>query len=166
MPWLEVHIAAGILVPLIGATRFGRLAAPPSRHRLGVRRAMERIAPFVVHHPRRLVLLGATQGRIDQSRVYVVRYDRMMRDFDVVMEEMCEFLGKEMTPELRATVLKRADKQRAYKSGHKYDLEKFGLSEEKILKDCAFFYETFLPPLEPEAPKPRAEEQAATAQAS
>ncbi len=106
-----------------------------------------------------------SNGRIDKSRVYVVRYDRMMRDFDVVMAEMCEFLGKDMTPELRETVRKRADKQRAYQSGHKYDLEKFGLSEEKILKDCAFFYDTFLPPLEPEAPEPR-EEQSATAQAS
>ncbi len=97
-------------------------------------------------------------GRIDKSRVYVVRYDRMMQDFDTVMEEMCEFLGQEMTPELRQTVKKRADKQRAYESGHKYDLAKFGLSEERIRKDCAFFYETFLPPLEP-APMPAPQSQ-------
>ena len=37
-----------------------------------------------------------------------------------------------------------ADKQRAYKSGHKYDLDKFGLSEEKIRKDYAKIYDTFL----------------------
>jgi hypothetical protein len=78
-----------------------------------------------------------------------VRYDRMMLDFENVMEEMCTFLQHEMTPELRATVKKRADKQRKYESEHKYDLEKFGLTEEQIRKDCKFFYDEFLPPWQP-----------------
>jgi omega-hydroxy-beta-dihydromenaquinone-9 sulfotransferase len=90
-----------------------------------------------------------TTGKIDQSRVFIVRYDRMMLDFENVMEEMCTFLEHDMTPELRATVKKRADKQRKYESEHKYDLEKFGLSEERIRRDCKFFYDTFLPPWEP-----------------
>ena len=93
-----------------------------------------------------------TSGAIDHKRVYVVRYDRMMADFDGLMEEVCPFLGQEMTPELRATIKAKADKQRAYKSEHKYNLEKFGLSEERIRQDCAFFYETFLPPLELPSP--------------
>jgi hypothetical protein len=94
-----------------------------------------------------------TSGAIDKERVYVVRYDRMMADFDGMMEEVCEFLGHEMTPELRAIVKAKADKQRSYKSDHKYNLEKFGLSEARIREDCAFFYQTFLPPLElPGAP--------------
>ncbi|MFT5457823.1 MAG: hypothetical protein ACI9K2_004326, partial [Myxococcota bacterium] len=84
-------------------------------------------------------------GVIDRDRVFVVRYDRMMQDFDGLMDDMCDFLGHEMTPELRDIIDAKADKQRAYKSGHKYNLEKFGLSEEKIRKDCAFVYETFLP---------------------
>ncbi len=89
-----------------------------------------------------------TNGNIDQSRVFIVRYDRMMADFDGMMEEMCQFLGHEMTPELRATIKKKADKQRAYKSDHKYDLAKFNLSEQRIRQDCAFFYDTFLPPMD------------------
>ncbi len=89
-----------------------------------------------------------TNGKIDQDRVFIVRYDRMMADFDGMMEEMCAFLGEEMTPELRATIAEKADKQRAYKSKHKYNLEKFGLDEAKIRRDCAFVYETFLPPME------------------
>ncbi len=88
-----------------------------------------------------------TGGLIDKSRVYVVRYDRMMGEFEAVMDEICTFLGHEMTPELQATIKKRAEKQRTYKSEHKYDLAKFGLSEEKIRRDCAFYYDTFLPPL-------------------
>jgi len=86
-------------------------------------------------------------GAIDPQRVYVVRYDRMMVDLETVMEEMCRFLDHELTPELRAAVQKQADKQRRYESEHHYDLAKFGLSEAQIRKDCAFYYDTFLPPL-------------------
>lgn len=101
-----------------------------------------------------------TNGKIDKSRVFIVRYDRMMADFDGLMEEMCEFLGHEMTPKLRATIKQKADKQRAYKSEHKYDLSKFGLDEARIRRDCQFFYDTFLPPLEstpPAAAQPEAQ---------
>ena len=88
-----------------------------------------------------------TSGAIDKRRVYIVRYDRMMLDFENVMEEVCSFLGHEMTPKLKETVQKRAEKQRKYESEHKYNLEKFGLTEEAIRRDCAFYYDTFLPPL-------------------
>lgn len=104
-----------------------------------------------------------TSGAIDKSRVYVVRYDRMMQDFEGVMEEMCQFLDHEMTPQLKETVRKRGEKQRAYKSEHKYDLAKFGLTEEQIRKDCAFFYDTFLPPLEQAPPPASALDQARSA---
>jgi len=92
-----------------------------------------------------------TSGRIDRDRVFVVRYDRMMADFDGLMVDMCAFLDHEPSAEQLATIKEKADKQRAYKSTHKYDLAKFGLSEEKIRNDCAFVYETFLPPLEEKA---------------
>ncbi|MEO8211837.1 MAG: sulfotransferase [Myxococcales bacterium] len=89
-----------------------------------------------------------TTGVIDRQRVFIVRYDRMMADFEGLMDEMCSFLGHPMTPQLRATVHKRGEKQRSYASEHRYDLEKFGLTEEQIRRDCAFFYETFLPPMD------------------
>jgi hypothetical protein len=90
-----------------------------------------------------------TSGAIDKSRVYIVRYDRMMLDLENVMAEICTFLGQPMTPELALTVQKQAEKQRAYESEHKYNLAKYGLTEEQIRKDCAFFYDTFLPPWAP-----------------
>ena len=37
-----------------------------------------------------------------------------------------------------------SEKQRQYKSGHKYDLEKFGLTENEIITDCKKIYDTFL----------------------
>ena len=87
-------------------------------------------------------------GAIDRKRVYVVRYDRMMMQFEDVIDEMTAFLGHEMTPELRAKVKSEGEKQRKYESEHKYDLKKYGLTEEQILRDCAFYYDTFLPPIQ------------------
>jgi len=89
-------------------------------------------------------------GKIDKSRVYVVRYDRMMGEFEVVMDEIHELIGHEPTEAQRKAAIERGEKQRAYKSGHKYDLGKYNLDADKIREDCAFFYETFLPPLEAE----------------
>ena len=83
-------------------------------------------------------------GRVDRDRVFVVRYDRMMKDFDGMMADMHGFLGHEATDAQLETIRIRAEKQRAYESKHKYDLSKFGLDAERIRKDCAVFYETFL----------------------
>ena len=85
-----------------------------------------------------------SSGRIDHSKVFIVRYDQMMQDFEGVMERMCKFLDHEMTPQLREVVSQIGQKQRSYSSSHRYDLAKFGLDEERIRRDCAFFYETFL----------------------
>ncbi len=95
-------------------------------------------------------------GAIDRKRVYVVRYDRMMQEFDVVMTEMLHFL--EVTPDdkLKAEIATRAAKQRKHKSEHKYDLGKFYLTEEQVRRDCAFVYETFLTPLPALAAEPQA----------
>jgi hypothetical protein len=93
-----------------------------------------------------------TSGRIDKRRVFIVRYDRMMADLEGMMDEMCTFLGHEMTPQLRENIHKRGEKQRKFESEHKYDLQKYGLTEEQVRRDCAFFYETFLPPMQSPAP--------------
>ncbi|MCK6507071.1 sulfotransferase [Myxococcota bacterium] len=84
-------------------------------------------------------------GAIPRESVYIVRYDRMMAEFDTVMGEMLPFLGHEPDEKLRADIEKLAAKQRAYKSKHKYDLAKFNLDADRIKKDCKFFYDTFLP---------------------
>jgi hypothetical protein len=86
-------------------------------------------------------------GAIDRERVFVVRYDLMMADFEVLMDAMCQFLDHPMSAALRATIRQRAEKQRKYVSEHEYDLARFNLSEARIRQDCAFYYETFLPPL-------------------
>tara|TARA_Y100000588_G_scaffold368111_1_gene435631 strand:- start:2852 stop:3961 length:1110 start_codon:yes stop_codon:yes gene_type:complete len=83
-------------------------------------------------------------GRIDRSRVYIIHFDRMMNDFDTLMDEILNFIDHVPSEELRKDILKTAETQRNFQSGHKYDLEKFGLTEEQIRLDCAPIYETFL----------------------
>ena len=101
-----------------------------------------------------------TSGRIDRSRVMVVSYDRMMQDFDGLMGEMSVFFDMKPTAEQLEAIRKTADEQRAYKSKHKYNLEKYGLSADRIRKDCAFVYEAWLQdprtadPAPPSAPAP------------
>lgn len=90
-----------------------------------------------------------TTGAIPRERVLIVRFDRLMREFEPMMEEICRFCELDMTDEQRDAVAKRGAKQRAYKSEHGYDLAKYGLTEEQIRRDCQFFYDTFLPPLPP-----------------
>lgn len=88
-------------------------------------------------------------GRIDHDRVLIVRFDRLMQDFEPMMDEICAFCELEMSEEQRQAIAERGEKQRAYKSGHKYDITKYGLTEEQVRADTKFFYDTFLPPLEP-----------------
>ncbi|MBN2193538.1 MAG: sulfotransferase [Polyangiaceae bacterium] len=87
-------------------------------------------------------------GRIDKSRVFVVRYDRMMSDFERLMDEMNQFLGVVPTEAQRKAIAEQGEKQRSYHSEHAYNLAKFELDEDAIRRDCARFYEVFLPPLE------------------
>ena len=85
-----------------------------------------------------------TSGKIDKSRVIIIPFDRMMNDFDNLMLEILEFTNHNPSEKLRNDILDTADKQRKFKSEHKYDLEKFDLSAQQIKKDCAPIYETFL----------------------
>jgi len=83
-------------------------------------------------------------GRIPKENVKIILYDRIMSNFDTLMDEILEFTGDSPSESFRDIIKETAEKQRAYKSGHQYDLNKFGLTEEKIKKDYAPIYETFL----------------------
>jgi hypothetical protein len=83
-------------------------------------------------------------GKIDKSKVFIVKFPRLMNDFDGLMTEILSFVGHETSAELRNRISTQAEKQRSYQSKHKYDLLKFGLTEAQIRADCAFVYTTFL----------------------
>lgn len=85
-----------------------------------------------------------TNGKIDKSKVMIVPFNRMMGDFDNLMNEILVFIEHSPSEELRADIMATAGKQRQFKSEHKYDLKKFGLTEQQIKKDCEVIYDTFL----------------------
>jgi omega-hydroxy-beta-dihydromenaquinone-9 sulfotransferase len=82
-------------------------------------------------------------GRVPRERVMIVRYDRMMEDFEGLMAELTKFIDAE-SDELAKEVARVAKEQREFKSAHKYDAQKFGIEEARIRADCAFVYDTFL----------------------
>lgn len=72
-----------------------------------------------------------------KARSFILPFPRMMNDFDVVLPEVLSFLGIDEGPYLQA-IQRTAASQRAYRSGHKYDLNRFHLSEATIRDDCSF----------------------------
>ena len=83
-------------------------------------------------------------GKIDKSRVFIVHFDRMMTDFDNLMDEILKFIDHVPSDELIESIRQTAEKQREFQSAHEYDLKKFGLNRDQIKSDCAPYYETFL----------------------
>jgi len=83
-------------------------------------------------------------NRFNKENVMIVRFDRMMDDFEDLMEEIIAFTNHDASENLKKDIIKVAEKQRNYISKHKYDLAKFGLSEDRIKEDCKDIYKTFL----------------------
>jgi hypothetical protein len=85
-----------------------------------------------------------TSGAISDKSIMIVRYDRMMQDFEGLMAQIMEFVEESPAEEIVQIIKETSAKQRAYKSRHKYNLEKFGLDEAQIRKDYKPIYESFL----------------------
>lgn len=85
-----------------------------------------------------------TAGRIPSRNLYIVTFPRLMQQFDAVMEDILRFIDVDLTVEMQQQIRQIAEKQRTYKSGHEYDLARFGLTEERIRRDYAVIYDTFL----------------------
>ena len=84
----------------------------------------------------------------DKNKVMIVHFDLMMVDFDPLMKEIMKFINHPLSDSLKKDIKETAEKQRKFKSEHKYDLEKFGLSEQKIIDDCKPIYNTFFNSIE------------------
>lgn len=85
-----------------------------------------------------------SSGNIDKSKVLIVHFDKMMNHFDELMGDIIKFTDQKSSETLLNEIVITSEKQRSFKSNHKYDLKKFGLSEEKIKEDCKKYYETFI----------------------
>ena len=83
-------------------------------------------------------------NRIDKEKVMIIRFDFMMNNFESLMDDVIDFLNIQRNDQLLKDIQHTAEKQREYQSGHKYDIEKFGLSKNQIKNDCKEIYQTFL----------------------
>ena len=83
-------------------------------------------------------------GKIDTSKVMIVKFDDLMNNFDGLMKNILEFVDYQADDSLLAKIKETAESQKNFKSKHKYDLEKFGLLEKQIQQDCNKIYRTFL----------------------
>jgi len=83
-------------------------------------------------------------NKIDKEKVFIVRFDSMMYHFDTLMDDILNFIDIEKDSILEKEIQDTAESQKAFKSGHKYDLSKFGLTEDQIKKDCKNIYKTFI----------------------
>ena len=86
-----------------------------------------------------------SSGAIDQSRVKVIPYPRLMQDFEGVMSELSEFLGHPISDALRAKYATIGASQRSRVSAHRYTAARFGLDDAQIRRESAFVYELFGP---------------------
>ena len=85
-----------------------------------------------------------TNNNINKENVLVVRFDIMMNDFETLMDQIINFIDIEKKDSLAKVIQDTAESQKNYKSKHKYDLEKFGLTEDRIKMDCKAIFQTFL----------------------
>ena len=83
-------------------------------------------------------------NKINRNKVLIVDFNRMMKDFDGLMNEIIKFTNHKSNEKLIKNITTTAEKQKKYISKHKYNLEKFNLTEKIIKKDCSKFYETFI----------------------
>ena len=73
-----------------------------------------------------------TNGKIKKEKVLIVKFDFMMSDFENLMEGILVFLKIEKNSDLARSIKATAKDQRAFKSKHQYDLNRFGLTEKEI----------------------------------
>ena len=82
-------------------------------------------------------------GVIPEDNLRIVTYPQLMQNLEETMEELVRFAEVDPGPQFWSKVKEQAEKQREYRSEHKYSLEKFGLSEERIRRDLEFVYRDY-----------------------
>lgn len=82
-------------------------------------------------------------GAIPAKNLCVVPFPKLMNELEPTITELVEFLELDPPNAFWESLAARARKQRAYRSGHAYSLDKFGLSEQRIRSDLAFVYQNY-----------------------
>jgi hypothetical protein len=118
---------------------FGFWSLPESKRTLFISRLYKALVELLLRFEK-----DWSNGNIDKSKVMIVHFDRMMNNFDQLMDDIIKFTGQESSDYLLNEISVTSEKQKTFMSKHKYDLAKFDLTEEKIKEDCKKYYETFI----------------------
>jgi omega-hydroxy-beta-dihydromenaquinone-9 sulfotransferase len=81
-------------------------------------------------------------GEINKHRVLIVPYEKLRENLINVFDEIVSFTGIHASRRLRLAVASQAERQRRYKRKHEViPLSRFGIDENRIKDDFAFFFE-------------------------
>jgi len=83
------------------------------------------------------------RGGAPDDRCMVVTFPDIMQNLEQTMIRVVDFAGLEPQNGFWQKVATQAEKQRGHKSAHKYSLEKYNLTEERIRSDLGFVYDAY-----------------------
>lgn len=81
-------------------------------------------------------------GLIPERNLRVVSYRRLVRDFAGEMKDILDFIEVPAAP-WAPLIAQHAARQREHRSQHRYTLEQYGLSEERVRRDLAFVFQHY-----------------------
>ncbi|MCF8044215.1 MAG: sulfotransferase [Desulfarculaceae bacterium] len=82
-------------------------------------------------------------SRLPESRHMIVKMEDLQETLQQVVHSIYEQFGFRMSPAFKAFIQSRDERQRRYKSGHKYDLASCGLTAEMIYNRFSHAFERF-----------------------
>ncbi len=72
------------------------------------------------------------------ERIMFITYEQLLNDFEKTIYKVLSHFNVEITDELKAAIIDQAEKQKTYRTEHKYNLTEFGFSEEEVRKHFDF----------------------------
>ena len=114
-----------------------RSLAPQVKHDT---RAIQGVARMIFEYYQYLLEL---KKKLPENQFIEVRYEDLVKDPEGTVEWIYHKLGIEMSREYRALLMAEAEKARHYISKHKYSLEEYGLTEEKVYEELKAVFEEY-----------------------
>jgi hypothetical protein len=79
----------------------------------------------------------------DNKDILVITYKELKENFEDTIKKIVDFYGIKYTQELEEAVKKQEEKQKTFKTEHKYSVDEFGFTKEKVERDFAYIYENY-----------------------
>lgn len=78
-----------------------------------------------------------------KENILLIQHKNLKTDFSNEFKKIINFLEISLTDKMKNKIISQEEKQKTFKSQHKYSLDEFGLNEQKIKKDLNFIYENY-----------------------